>query len=223
MSIFSGVLFSKPEIIKTSKLDENFKANLDLLREVSKTDFSMNIVEKIIGSSATLSFRLLNYVNNQISIRSKIMSLKQAVNYLGKERIKRFASHGVMSMSVPNKPKTLFLCALYRADFICKLSRHISLTKISDKAYIVGILSLIDAMLDNDMSNILGEINLDREIELSLLRKEGMLGELILLVESIEQGDWNGIKRFSLNYSISKKEIMTTYLESVNHVNQENI
>lgn len=166
---FQGYFFSKPQLIKRNKLDETFKANMELLQEVSKHEYSLMEVERIISSCPALTIRLLNYVNSQISIRSKIFSLNQAINYLGKDRVKRFSSHLIISMCPPSKPKSLFINVLYRANLLQDLANTPSFSEILDKAYITGMISLVDALLDVDMAQFLSALNLDDEIGSDLL------------------------------------------------------
>ncbi|MBY7859757.1 EAL domain-containing protein [Vibrio fluvialis] len=218
---FQGYFFSKPQLIKRNKLDETFKANMELLQEVSKYEYSLMEVERIISSCPALTIRLLNYVNSQISIRSKICSLNQAINYLGKDRVKRFSSHLIISMCPPSKPKSLFINALYRANLLQDLANTPSFSEILDKAYITGMLSLIDALLDVDMAQFLSALNLNDEIGSAILFKDGKLGRLLLLTESLEKGDWDEVDKFQAEYPSITPTAPKRYIDIISRVNAQ--
>ncbi|MBY7924735.1 EAL domain-containing protein [Vibrio fluvialis] len=218
---FQGYFFSKPQLIKRNKLDETFKANMELLQEVSKYEYSLMEVERIISSCPALTIRLLNYVNSQISIRSKICSLNQAINYLGKDRVKRFSSHLIISMCPPSKPRSLFINALYRANLLQDLANTPSFSEILDKAYITGMISLIDALLDVDMAQFLSALNLNDEIGSAILFKDGKLGRLLLLTESLEKGDWDEVDKFQSEYPSITPTAPKRYIDIISRVNAQ--
>jgi len=218
--LFQGYFFSKPELIKHNKLDEVFKANIELLQEVSKDGFSVNTIEKIISKSTTLTIRLLNYVNSQVSIRSKISSLNQAISYLGKDRLKRFSSHLLISWCPVSKPNILFINSLYRAHLLQDLASSLYDSSISNKAFITGMLSLIDALLDMDMSDILVSLNLDEEITAAIAERKGQLGELLLLAEALEKGEWDDVESFQFQNKPSLASISKLYITTIENVNK---
>jgi len=58
-----------------------------------------------------------------------------------------------------------------------------------DEAFMAGILSLIDTLIDKPLAEIVGELNLGERLAAALLRREGELGPLLQLVESVERPD----------------------------------
>ncbi len=218
--LFQGYFFSKPEVVKRNKLDEVFKANIELLQEVSKDSFSVSTVEKIISKSTTLTIRLLNYVNSQVSIRSKISSLNQAISYLGKDRLKRFSSHLLISWCPIHKPNVLFINSLYRAHLLQDLAKSLYDTDVSNKAFITGMLSLIDALLDMEMSGILSNLNLDEDITTAISERKGQLGELLLLTEALEQGDWDFVSVFQLKHQQKLSSVSQLYMTTIENINK---
>lgn len=217
---FQGYFFSKPQLIKHNKLDEVFKANIELLQEISKTEFSVNTIEKIIAKSPSLTIRLFNYVNSQVSIRAEISSINQAVSYLGKERLKRFSSHLILSMCPKNKPNALFLSSLYRAHLLQTLALEFHGGAVAGKAYITGMLSLFDALMDMHMPVILSSLNLDRDITDAILEYKGDLGELLLLVKSLEEGNWSYVDKFQLNHNKISPSMSKRFIDTIAYVNK---
>lgn len=217
---FQGYFLSKPEVIRTNKIDEVFIANVELLKEVSKDSFSVSTIEKIISKSTTLTLRLLNYVNGQVTVRSKISSISQAINYLGRVRLKRFSSHLLIACSPVKKPNALFQTSLCRAYLLKKLATILYSKDISDKAFITGMISMVDAILDMDIIDVISGLNLDDEITTAIINHQGELGNLLLLVKSLEHGDWEFIKSFQLKHSNISPCILHQYIETIDYVNK---
>ena len=58
-----------------------------------------------------------------------------------------------------------------------------------DEAFMAGILSLIETLIAKPLADIVGELNLNERLAAALLRREGELGSLLQLVESVEHSD----------------------------------
>ncbi len=66
---------------------------LRLYKEITLPDVDFSTVESIIATDVSLSYKLLRHVNNMRYTRAKpISSFKQALVYLGEERLKRFVT-----------------------------------------------------------------------------------------------------------------------------------
>jgi EAL and modified HD-GYP domain-containing signal transduction protein len=64
---------------------------------------------------------------------------------------------------------------------------------LKDLAFMTGILSLMDVVLEMPLAEILKELNVPVPVEAALLRREGTLGALLALTEQTEQADSAGI------------------------------
>ena len=58
-----------------------------------------------------------------------------------------------------------------------------------DRAFMAGILSLLDTLLGIPMPEIVAQINLANEVKLALLSRRGDLGRLLMLLERKESND----------------------------------
>jgi EAL and modified HD-GYP domain-containing signal transduction protein len=58
---------------------------------------------------------------------------------------------------------------------------------MADIAFTVGIMSLMDALFGLSMEKILGQLVVADEVCRALLRREGIYGDMLKLVESVEQ------------------------------------
>ena len=59
---------------------------------------------------------------------------------------------------------------------------------IKDRAFMVGMLSLVDALFGQPLADIVLRLNLEDDLQAALLRREGQLGLLLRLAEAGEGG-----------------------------------
>ncbi len=210
--LFQGYYFQKPEMIKHRKVDHSVNSSLRLCQAVAQHDLDIDVIESIISSDATLSFKLLNFVNSSAAVSSKIRSFRQAIIYLGTDRLRKFASYTALNSLAQNKPPVLLKYSLYRAKlFQCLLAKD------SDEAqmgYLCGLLSLMDAILDNEMSKILEPLQIDAEVSRALIEKKGRLGLLIRLVEAREHNFWPQAAKIAHHLKLTERHIIECDIEA---------
>ena len=123
-------------------------------------------------------------------------SIQQAVILLGLDAVRNWASLILASRLAHNKPRELTTIALIRAR-MCAL---LSVTRPgidSQQAFTVGLFSLLDALLDTRMEELLDHVPLAGPIKFALLNHEGELGELLDIVIHLERGEWQVISEQS--------------------------
>jgi EAL and modified HD-GYP domain-containing signal transduction protein len=153
---FQGYFFAKPEMIKTKSLSPSQIAMAELLYETSKTDLDLNNITKVFERDVSLSYKLLRYANSAIfKRRNEISTIKQALVILGSGELKRFIGLMFAVTANPNKPSELINLAMTRAKF-CELVVHNSNLQLDISiAFLTGLLSMIDAILDEEMATVL--------------------------------------------------------------------
>jgi EAL and modified HD-GYP domain-containing signal transduction protein len=205
--LFQGYFFSKPEMIKSKVLDSSLTSKLKLSVALSKEQLDLNLIESIIASNPGLSLKLLNFVNECSTIRSPIKSLQQALVYLGQDRVRKFITYAVLKTLTVDKPDIVITMTLQRARFFEIMLDVMKLKDQKELGYLCGLLSMIDALLDAEMSSIIAPLNINDSIKSALLGGSGVLGDLIKLTESIESSDWDKVTEFSQSLSVSEADI----------------
>ncbi|MGI9287207.1 MAG: hypothetical protein ACR2P1_17625 [Pseudomonadales bacterium] len=95
----------------------------------------------------------------------------------------------VLTMTgVDDKPAALIDLALVRAKF-CELAGARLGGSNKDTFFTVGLLSVLDAMLDSDMETVLDSLTLCDEVHDALLTREGILGEVLKFAIKMESID----------------------------------
>ncbi|MFL7047601.1 EAL and HDOD domain-containing protein, partial [Vibrio cyclitrophicus] len=191
---FQGYFFSKPQIIKTKYISPEQVIAMELFQEVCKPDVDFQRVESIVAKDVALSYKLLRFVNTMSPrLEVTISSFRQALVYLGQEKLKMFVSLAVASYVSDKKPKELYGLSLQRAQFCQRMSRYQAFAGHTEQAFMIGLFSLLDALLDLSLENLVEQLPLCKSIKVALLRREGPYGTLLALEESFEHADWQQI------------------------------
>ena len=78
-----------------------------------------------------------------------------------------------------------------------------------------GLLSLFHVILDSRLDIILRDLPIDQIIINALLKKEGILGQLLTLAEAYENVDEKQIIQLSSSLKINYRKIANCYLRAI--------
>jgi len=209
--LFQGFFFCRPELVQGKSLPANRLATLQLLSRLQSPATELAELEQIIGQDVSLSYRLLRYLNSvQFGLRSKVESIGHAVSYLGLDNLRVWASIMLLAR-LDDKPRELMKIALVRAR-MCELLNLLDDQPGEGKgAFLVGLFSTLDALLDQPLDDILQELPLSETIQQALLEGDGPFGTHLTTVLAYEQGEWD---RFDQR-AYPSGEVARCYLEAV--------
>ena len=91
-----------------------------------------------------------------------------------------------------------------------------------DLAFMTGILSLMDVLLEMPLADVLKELNVPVPVEAALMRHEGPLGNLLQLTEQLEHDDSDGIAQSlrKLGGSVAQGDLMALQLAAYRWANE---
>jgi EAL and modified HD-GYP domain-containing signal transduction protein len=214
---FQGYFFSKPEIIKTVAFNPSQKAVVNLMSEASKVELDIKQITSIFEGDVNLSFKLLRYVQSPIFQRvAKIKTVKQAVVVIGNEELKRFISLLFTAQFSKGKPKELTIMALVRARFCELMVEAILPTHSQSSAFLTGLLSLIDAMVDGDIQELMDKLPLSQEMKDAIIARKGVSAHFLKLCELFEKADWQHINLFCQQISVDPEQSCRIFQEALN-------
>jgi EAL and modified HD-GYP domain-containing signal transduction protein len=189
---FQGYFFARPEMLSASRLDPSKITVFELLISTSKVNLCFDEIQKKVARDVSITARILKLANARSGSRSLVItSISQAVVYLGEDAIRQFVRILALSELGLDKPAELTKCALIRAKLISLLTGVNK--ELSEQGYLVGLLSLLDAILDLELGLIVQELGLDEIIAQALLSNEGLLGDCLLLARAVEKNNWQEI------------------------------
>ncbi len=189
---FQGYFFRRPELMQAREIPKNKVNYLRLLQAISHDELNVREIENIIKGEASLAYRLLRYLNSAaFGFTAEIRSIRHGLSILGEREVRRWIRLVATLGAGDNKPSDLVLSALVRARY-CELLAP----KVPHGAadlFLVGLLSLMDAILEMPMGLVLEGIALDHETRAVLLRQQSKLDLLYQLMVCHETDNWSKI------------------------------
>ena len=215
---FQGFFFKKPEMIRGKKIPNNVALHFKIIAELNRETCNFSKIEELSKKDTSIVHRILKLINSAaIAVRQEIKSLKQAFVLLGSENLYRWFLLLLVKDSKKNKPSELVINAVIRAFFCEELAKYDkTLKKRKSEAFILGCLSLLDAVLDMNMEDILETLPINKDIKLALLEKKNKFADLLKVVEYYEQANWKKLKRILSKKEMTEKQLFDIYLKSIN-------
>ncbi len=198
--LFQGYYFAKPSIITGKRLSHAEAALMRLLGLVL-TESPRQQIEAVFKQNPDLSLNLLKLVNSAATgTKRKINSLGHAVSVLGRKQLQRWLQLLLFTLSsapAAEFPSPLLILAATRGKLMELIAQALEPADrdFHDRAFMTGILSLVPALLGPPMREIIGPMPIDAEVKCALLDRTGALGQMLLLVEALEESDLLGIEK----------------------------
>ena len=213
---FQGYFFGRPEVFSGRDIPGYTVNYLNMLREASRSEIDFDKLEQIFRRDVALSFKILKFINSAFfGVRNKVSSVRQALVLLGRKEILKWVSLLALQNIAQDKPDEVVVLSLIRARFGELLALKLGWTKRSDQAFLVGLFSLVDAMLDRPMDDILRELPLDDEIIVALLRGDNDLGRMNTMARHYEKAEWDKFAVLANELGIASKDVAELYRQSL--------
>lgn len=213
---FQGYFFCKPEMVSRQSLDPSQVSLASLMTEMSSTRPDIKKMTAAIENDVHLSFKLLKFTQSPLFKRkSQIQNIKQAIVSIGQEELRRFVSLLFTAQFSESKPAELATLAHNRAHFCEKIYQTGNIGSHHASAFLVGMLSLLDAMLDSTLDEVIKDLPVSKDIKQALVHKSGPLYSPLRLCELFEKGDWEGVNEVASSLHISMSQVNDFYRQAI--------
>jgi c-di-GMP-related signal transduction protein len=207
---FQGYFFRHPENLQYRQIPANQATYMRLLAAASKPEIDFDELEKLIKHEPSLCYRLLRYLNSPImALSSPVHSIRNALNLLGEQESIRWIRMATTLVMGQGKSSDLVLSSLVRARF-CELLTPKVAHGDAD-LFLLGMLSLIDAILSVPIGVVIEELSLKTDIKAQLLSaktgKKTALSPVYDLMLAREVGDWEQVTRLAKQLNLSLSQI----------------
>lgn len=218
--LFQGYYFARPAVLNRKKVDVSGIALLKLLGLVCR-DAEVAEIEEAVKQNPNLSYNLLRLVNSVvIGMKERIRTLRHALTVLGTQQLKRWIQLALFASDRHGGAgNPLLEAAATRGRLMELLSlKHpggVPARECSDTAFMTGVLSLVDVLLELPMEEIAGQLNLSEEVRLALLERQGHLGSLLLLAEKLENMDFGAVETILAGFGCELDMLLEAQLEAI--------
>ncbi len=196
--LFAGAFYASPRMTEVRNVPVGSLSTLAAVARMQGPGANVEELEEVIDRDLGLSVKLLRYINSAyFGMRSKITSIRQAVMMLGARGVSRWAMMVALTGGTA-APQELSVMALTRAR-MCELLAAGRADVSPEAMFLIGLLSLADALLDCPLDRVLEELPLADEVEAALLDRAGPAGAILDAVTNYEIGvfDVESLRTFS--------------------------
>ncbi|HBD07327.1 MAG TPA: hypothetical protein DCZ69_03620 [Syntrophobacteraceae bacterium] len=213
---FQGGFFGKPATATSTEIPGYKLNHLRILHELNRTDLDFSALERVIKQDAALSYKLLTCVNSvAFGIRPTVSSIRHALTLLGEHEIRKWASMVILRDLAQDKPTELLVTSLVRANLCGSLAPLVGMRAKGQELFLVGLLSLLDAIVGRPMPEIMQNMPLGNDIQTALLGGGNQYRAVLSLVVSYERGD---LERFYVQANelrLDEALVTDLYLRSI--------
>ncbi len=212
---FQGYFFSKPEVLRNKELSSNQMSMMRLITEVNTArEFDVDSLERLVATDMAITYKLISYINSAHFGRVQpLSSLRQAISFLGAREFNRFVTLIAASNLSTDKPNELIRLSITRARFLEQVGEKVG--EDGSELFLLGLFSLIDAMLDQSLQNILKKMSLTENIQQALVARSGHLFLFLRLIETYESGNWVACRFAQKKVGITDELVSDFYLEAL--------
>jgi len=213
---YQGYFFSKPALmVDHHALDTNKAQLLQLLSRTLEAE-SPKDLESDITYDLALSYKLLCYINSAaVGLRKEINSIGHALNLMGLDNIRVWVSMLLMASLSKDKPDALLALSFTRGHFLEQLALLLQDDENANSYFILGMFSLLDALLDQSIEQAIESISLPELVRNGLLHEDSDPANRLNLIRSLEKTNWTKLAELLRTVGINDEQMSLLYSESV--------
>jgi EAL and modified HD-GYP domain-containing signal transduction protein len=215
-SYFHGNFFARPTFHPTGEIAGNKLSRLKMLDELYRTEFSYERLEEVIKQDVSLTYDLLRFINSAwFGLRYKVTSIKHALVLLGPKEIRKWFALVTLRSMGTDRPNELLLRCMTRAKMGELAAPLIGLDARAPELFLMGMFSIIDALLNAPMRTIMARLPLADPIKAALLGHPNQYRTIFEAIVSYEKGEWDDFLRHAAQLRLDGRRMLGVYVNSL--------
>jgi c-di-GMP-related signal transduction protein len=213
-TLFQGYYFCRPLLMENRKVPSNQLSQIEILQLLRGEPIDLQKLTRLVKRDASLTYRLLRLVNSPVcAVRQEVTSIQSALLVVGEDAFRRIATLAITSELCGNQPAEILRMAFVRGRF-CEMAAGQGGLDATEQ-YLMGLLSLLPAMLRLPMAELTPALPLRKEIRHAL--EGAAIPERCLLawLEFHERGNWAACDGMVQVYGLNQDALMKCYAEAM--------
>ncbi len=218
---FQGYFFARPSIVAARDVP-GYKAHFfRILQEIHRRDMDFRRIEGIIKQDMSLCYKFLRFINSAwFGWWETIRSIRHALALLGEREVRKWVTLVAMASMGKDKPEELMVHAVTRARFCESLAPYARLGHRSEDLFLMGMFSLLDAVLDRPLAELLAELPVDDDVGSALLGRASPLLGVYEAALAYEAGRWSEFSERAAAAGIEEPAVPAVYVDAVRWAQQ---
>ncbi len=213
-TLFQGYYFCRPMLMENRKVPANRLSQIEILQMLRDESINIRKLTRLVKRDASLTYRLLRLVNSPMcALRQEVNSIQTALLAVGEETFRRIATLAITSEMNSGQPAEILRMAFVRGRF-CELAAVLC-GMDSAEQYLLGLLSLLPAMLKVPMAELTPALPLRYEIRQALEGAANSERCLLQWLECHEYGDWCGCDTVVEAIGLNEELMIRCYIKAV--------
>ncbi|HNY41957.1 MAG TPA: HDOD domain-containing protein [Bryobacteraceae bacterium] len=225
---FQGYVLERPRVMSGRRLPAAQLNRLRLLSELGKPEPGIRQIEAAVSRDLDLTYKLMTWVNSAASgRRNPVSSVREALLWMGLERVRRFVGMFAISGLNSSGNAELLQAALIRARMSDQVTSAVGAEQERSKAFLGGLLSMLEAMLAKPMDEICEEMGLPDELR-DLFEAGGcspccMAKRSLRVATAWQEGEKQAAKVVAAETHLSPADLSKIYLDSIVWAHDSNL
>jgi EAL and modified HD-GYP domain-containing signal transduction protein len=216
---FQGYFFRRPETLTAHEIPGNRLNYLRMLTAVSQSELNLRDIENLVKGETSLCYRLLRYLNSAaFGFGAEIHSVRHALSILGEREVRRWIRLVATLGAGQDKASDLVLASLVRARFCEQLSPKIQ--HGDSDLFLMGMLSLMDNILEIPMRQVLDNVPIDQESKSVLLGGASRLQPFYRLMLAQESGEWATVSELTKQLHLTEGDVAEAHWQALQWARQ---
>lgn len=213
-ALVQGYYFCRPVVLGSRQVPANRLSQLEILRLLKDDSLNLHKLTQLVKRDASLTYRLLKLINSPVcAMPQEVHSVQAALLAVGEETFRRMATVAITSEMNAGQTPELLRMAFVRGRF-CELAARASGLDATEQ-YLLGLLSLLPAMLRAPMKDLAPTMPLRQEIRRALMGEDVRERCLLQWLERYELGDWAGCGEIKSALALDENGLLCSYQEAV--------
>jgi EAL and modified HD-GYP domain-containing signal transduction protein len=213
-TLIQGYYFCRPVLLKNRSVPANRLSQIEVLRMLHDERIDLTKLSQLVKRDTSLTYRLLRLINSPIcAVRQEVCSVQGALIAVGENAFRRIATLAITSELNGDQPDEVLRMAFVRARFCELAARECALN--STEQYLLGLLSLLPAMLRLPMEELTPSLPLRNEIRMALEGSKLPEAALLAWLVSHEHADWDECDSIARTGRLDQDKLQGFYAEAV--------
>lgn len=212
---FQGYFFAKPVVISSKKLEGTAYNYMQILKELDQPVPDYIKISNVIESDASLAYKLLKLVNSSFSLVDNINSIQHCLSILGIEAFQKWFTLATLHQLSQNKPSEVLKVAMIRMKFMESIGNFSVFKQHIHALRLIGVLSVIDCLLEKPLDEILDELPISKQIKDTLLLQPTIYSGAYSLILDYEKGDFEGAMKHADNIKLDFGLFPNLYVDAI--------
>jgi EAL and modified HD-GYP domain-containing signal transduction protein len=212
--LIQGYYFCRPVLLQNRSVPANRLSHIEILRLLHEDSIDLRKLTRQVKRDTSLTYRLLRLINSPLcAVRQEVCSVRAALIAVGEIAFRRVAMLAITSELNADQPEEVQRMAFVRGRF-CELAAGLCGLN-STEQYLLGLLSLLPAMLRLPMEELAPALPLREEIRQALGGMDLPESVALTWIVSHEHGDWAACDSIVHAHNLDPEQLQCFYGEAV--------